>query len=110
MRAETGLRTTRAGLDSTQSADLRGLQRVLEGAGVSLQPLFGASEERVRSSMMALSDAADVPASTPFHPNLTGVVAYDRVVGCSVWGNSTSAATIGAFHCLNPFVQILSVN
>jgi hypothetical protein len=67
VRADTGLRTTRGGVESMASADLRGLQNVLGDAGVSLQPLFGASEERVRASMMALPDSADVPEMDKFY-------------------------------------------
>ena len=67
MRADIGIRTTRAGLESTDGADLRGLHRVLGDAGVSLHPLFGASEERVRSSMIAVSDAAGVPEMDKFY-------------------------------------------
>src|SRR5438045_1897538 len=48
--AATSLRARAAGVESAAAADISGLAKVLDDEGVSLRPLFGASEERVLAS------------------------------------------------------------
>lgn len=49
MKSETGLRATRAGVESATGADVSPLAAFLATEGITLQPLFGVSEERLRA-------------------------------------------------------------
>jgi Subtilase family len=52
-KPEAGLRARAAGLMSEASADISGMQKVLDDAGAMMRPLFGLSEERIRLAMSA---------------------------------------------------------
>lgn len=58
---EVGLRAGPAGLASAVDADVGPLAEFLESEGVSLKPLFGLSEERLRFDAASLSSTEGVP-------------------------------------------------
>jgi hypothetical protein len=62
-KPEIGLRATREGVASVEGADLTSLTDLLSAEGVTLQPLFGMSEERFLAHAASLSATteAEVP-------------------------------------------------
>jgi hypothetical protein len=57
IKPDAGLRVSAAGLVSTRGANTSALADVLTSYRASLEPLFGASEERIRASVAALPSA-----------------------------------------------------
>lgn len=62
-KREAGLRVAREGLASVQGADVTALRDLLAYEAITLRPLFGASEERLKTATEALTATtdADVP-------------------------------------------------
>ncbi len=54
-KAEVGLRATREGIASAVGADVTPLSKLVESKGITLQPLFGLSEERIRGRTASLA-------------------------------------------------------
>ncbi len=63
VKPDVGLRATREGVVSTMRADVSPLSDLLATEGVTMQPLFGASETRLQSeaASLAMETGADVP-------------------------------------------------
>jgi hypothetical protein len=68
-RAEAGLRARSTGVGSVGGADTASLESRLAARGAVLRPLFGLSEDRLRSQMDAVASSAaaasDVPEAVP---------------------------------------------
>jgi subtilisin family serine protease len=64
-KQQAGLTTTKDGITSATGANVAPLRDLLSSEGISLQPLFGASEEGLRNEAEAMrsSAGADTPAS-----------------------------------------------
>lgn len=58
---EAGLRARSDGVFSIAGADTTPLADLLSSTGVTLAPLFGASEERLKSEAMSIADAGGAP-------------------------------------------------
>ncbi len=56
-RRDAGLQVTREGIASAQGADVTPLEEFLAAEGVTMQPLFGVSEERLRQRISSVADA-----------------------------------------------------
>jgi hypothetical protein len=65
--AAAELRLTPGGLESGAGANVRGLAEALDGEGVTVEPLFGMSEDQIRERVLGLSDAAPVPDMGAFY-------------------------------------------
>jgi Subtilase family len=67
--ADAGLRVAREGVRSTSGVDTTGLADLLASEGATLRPLFGVSEDRLRSEADAVSPMAraDVPDLSVFY-------------------------------------------
>ena len=63
VKPEAGVRVTRTGITSATGADVTELNRLIASEGVTLKPLFGSSEERLKAktSTLASQTSADVP-------------------------------------------------
>jgi len=59
-RPEAGLRVTREGVASAEGVDATPLEDLLASEGVTLEPLFGESEERLKHEAASLAPATDV--------------------------------------------------
>src|SRR3954468_20045805 len=66
-RPGTGLSATLAGLRSATRADVRGLAEILGDTAITLRPLFGPSEDRVRDRTAALGDGQELPDLATFY-------------------------------------------
>lgn len=66
-RPEVGLRVTPSGFEATARASVRGLEEVLNVEGVTVRPLFGLTEERLRERTAALVEVAEVPDVSGFY-------------------------------------------
>jgi Subtilase family len=65
-RPEVGLRLSPSGFRAAARAEARGLAEVLDIEGITVQPLFGLSEDRLRERLAALPGAVDLPDLTTF--------------------------------------------
>ncbi len=54
-KTEVGLQATREGVASAVGADVTPLSNIVESEGITLQPLFGLSEERIRDRTASLA-------------------------------------------------------
>jgi hypothetical protein len=54
-KTDAGLRATREGVASAVGADVTPLSKLVESEGITLQPLFGLSEERIRDRTASLA-------------------------------------------------------
>jgi hypothetical protein len=63
VKPEAGLQVTREGITSRQGADISSLANLLAAEGATLRPLFGANEERLKSTAASIraKTSADVP-------------------------------------------------
>jgi len=61
-RPDAQLRATREGVASAAGADMTALATALTDAGVTLRPLFGMSEDRLRNESAGLADLSGAPA------------------------------------------------
>jgi hypothetical protein len=55
---QAGLRAKSAGITSEAGADVTTITELIESEGIRLQPLFGLSEERIKSKVMEVAAAA----------------------------------------------------
>lgn len=62
-RPETGLRAMASGLESVAGVDVSSLSALLDQEGVSMRPLFGVIEERLRNEAASFAYAQDKPLS-----------------------------------------------
>lgn len=62
-----GLRLTPSGFTAEARSAVRGLSEVLQGEGITVEPLFGLSEERMLGRLEALPSALDVPNLAAFY-------------------------------------------
>lgn len=60
VKPETGLRVTRAGVASAKGADVTPLVDVLTSEGITIEPLFDESEERLKHEAASLAPTTDV--------------------------------------------------
>ena len=54
-KTEVGLKATREGVVSAVGADVTSMSKLVESEGITLQPLFGLSEERIRDRTASLA-------------------------------------------------------
>src|SRR5438105_1009536 len=55
-----GLRVTSLGIAAGQGGNVRGLEEVIRTEGVTIEPLFGLSEDRIRARLAALPEATHI--------------------------------------------------
>lgn len=70
VKPEVGLRATTEGIASTEGADVTPLADLLSSEGVTLEPLFGISEERLKDEAASMAPSAEVEMpdlSTYYH-------------------------------------------
>lgn len=70
VKSEVGLRATTEGIASTEGADVTPLADLLSSEGVTLEPLFGISEERLKDETASMAPSAEVEMpdlSTYYH-------------------------------------------
>src|SRR5688500_15522922 len=63
--AGVGLRASGTTVTAASGTPVDALERVLEAAGATMQPLFGATEERVRNATAATAAAEGMEAEVP---------------------------------------------
>lgn len=68
---EAGLRAKSMGLTSVAGADVTPITNLIENEGIRLVPLFGLSEERIKSKVMEVASAAGATASSVEVPDLS---------------------------------------
>lgn len=62
-----GLRATPTGLSAAAGVNVQGLEQVLDAAGVTLEPLFGPNEDRVRGRLAAMPATGPLPDLAAFY-------------------------------------------
>ncbi|MFB2978395.1 DUF6623 family protein [Microseira sp. BLCC-F43] len=69
VQPEAGLRATTAGVRSVAGVDVSSLADLLASENITLQPLFGASEERVQQKTLSLAETSgtDVPDLSTYY-------------------------------------------
>lgn len=60
VRPQAGLRVTREGVTSIEGVDITPMANLLASEGVTLEPLFGESEERIKHEAASLAPTTDV--------------------------------------------------
>jgi hypothetical protein len=100
-RQEAGLRATREGVTSLREADVSPLNEVLASEGVTLEPLFGVSEERLRREASALASEreTEVPDLSKYYrveAPTSGSTSWRSASGRASWSRQHTSSPRGA--------------